>query len=82
MTDNRDLRVEVRHQDIVVTMPGTSLRVVYRKPHRGSQNLRVGNLDYRLMADLPPAVAMPRFPGANEPCRKHAFAITLGYLTT
>ena len=32
---------------------------------------------------------MPRFPGANEPCRKHAFAITsyelrltLGYLTT
>jgi hypothetical protein len=29
MTDNRDLCVEVRHQDIVVTMPGTSLRVVY-----------------------------------------------------
>ena len=30
----------------------------------------------------PPVVAMTRFPGANEPCRKHAFAITLGYLTT
>ena len=34
------------------------------------------------LADLPPVAAMPRFPGANEPCRKHAFAITLGYLTT
>ena len=28
----------------VVTMPGTSLRVVYRKPHRGSQ--LVARLDY------------------------------------
>ena len=37
MTDNRDLCVEVRHQDIVVTMPDTSFRVVYRKPHRGPQ---------------------------------------------
>ncbi len=44
MTDNRDLCVEVRHQDIVVMMPGTSLRVVYRKPHRGSQ--LVARLDY------------------------------------
>ena len=33
-------------------------------------------------ADLPPVVEMPGFPSANEPCRKHAFAITLGYLTT
>ena len=33
-------------------------------------------------ADLPPVVFMLRFPSANEPCRKHAFAITLGYLTT
>ena len=45
---------------------------------------------------IPPVVDMPGFPGANEPCRKHAFAITshpislslselrltLGYLTT
>ena len=31
----QDLHIEVRDQDIVVTMPGTSLRVVYRKPHRG-----------------------------------------------
>jgi hypothetical protein len=30
-----DFHVEVRDQEIVVTMPGTSLRVVYRKPHRG-----------------------------------------------
>jgi hypothetical protein len=44
MTDHADLWVEVRDQDIVVTMPGTSLRVVYRKPHRGSQ--LVARLDY------------------------------------
>jgi hypothetical protein len=44
MTDNYDLSVEVRAQDLVVTMPGTSLRVVYRKPHRGSQ--LVARLDY------------------------------------
>ena len=44
MTDNRDLCVEVRHQDIVVTMPDTSFRVVYRKPHRGPQ--LVARLDY------------------------------------
>ena len=31
---------------------------------------------------IPPVVDMPRFRGANEPCRKHACAITLGYLTT
>ena len=44
MTDNCDLCVEVRDQDLVVTMPGTSFRVVYRKPHRGSQ--LVARLDY------------------------------------
>ena len=33
----QDLHIEVRDQDIVVTMPSTNLRVVYRKPHRGSQ---------------------------------------------
>jgi hypothetical protein len=44
MTDNCDLYVEVRDQDLVVTMPGTSLRVVYRKPHWGSQ--LVARLDY------------------------------------
>jgi hypothetical protein len=44
MTDNSDLSVEVRDQDIVVTMPGTSFRVVYRKPHQGSQ--LVARLDY------------------------------------
>jgi hypothetical protein len=42
--ENSDLCVEVRDQDIVVTMPGTSLRVVYRKPHRGYQ--LVARLDY------------------------------------
>ena len=40
----QDLHIEVRAQDIVVTMPGTSLRVVYRRPHRGSQ--LVARLDY------------------------------------
>jgi hypothetical protein len=44
MTDNCDLCVEVRDQDLVVTMPGTSLRVVYRKPRWGSQ--LVARLDY------------------------------------
>jgi hypothetical protein len=39
-----NLHVEVRNEDILVTMPGTSLRVVYRKPHRGSQ--LVPRLDY------------------------------------
>jgi hypothetical protein len=39
-----DLHVEARDQDIVVTMPGTSFRVVYRKPHHGSQ--LVARLDY------------------------------------
>jgi hypothetical protein len=44
MTDHADLWVEVRDQDIVATMPGTSLRVVYRTPQRGSQ--LVPRLDY------------------------------------
>jgi hypothetical protein len=44
MMENASLSVEVRDQDIVITMPGTSLRVVYRKPHRGSQ--LVTRLDY------------------------------------
>ena len=44
MTDNCDLCVEVRDQDLVVTMPGTSLRIVYRKPRWGSQ--LVARLDY------------------------------------
>ena len=40
----QDLHIKVRDQDIVVTMPGTSLRVVYRKPRSGSQ--LVARLDY------------------------------------
>jgi hypothetical protein len=40
----QDLHIEARNQDIVVTMPGSNLRVVYRKPHRGSQ--LVARLDY------------------------------------
>jgi hypothetical protein len=44
MIETVDLQVEAHDQDIVVTMPGTSLRVVYRKPHRGSQ--LVARLDY------------------------------------
>ena len=43
-TRMQDLHIEVRVQDIVVTMPGTTLRVVYRRPHRGSQLL--ARLDY------------------------------------
>jgi hypothetical protein len=44
VTDPAGPWVEVRDQDIVVTMAGTSLRVVYRKPQRGSQ--LVPSLDY------------------------------------
>ena len=33
----QDLHIEVRDQDIVVTMPETSFRVVYRKPNREPQ---------------------------------------------
>jgi len=36
-----DLRVEVRDQDIIITMPDTSFRVVYRKPNRGPQPIAV-----------------------------------------
>ena len=39
-----DLKVEVRDQDMIVTMPETSFRVVYRKPFQGSQLL--ARLDY------------------------------------
>jgi hypothetical protein len=37
------LHVELRDQDILVTMPGSSFRVVYRKPNRGQL---VARLDY------------------------------------
>ena len=39
-----DEGVDARDRDIIVTMPGTSFRVVFRKPHRGSQ--LVARLDY------------------------------------
>jgi hypothetical protein len=38
------IQLEVRAGDIVVTMRGTSFRVVYRKPNRGPQ--LVARLDY------------------------------------
>jgi hypothetical protein len=44
MMTGADLQIEVRGQDIIVTMPETSFRVVYRKPNRGSQ--LVTKLDY------------------------------------
>jgi hypothetical protein len=34
MTDTYDLHVEARRDDIIVTMPGTTYRVVYLKRHR------------------------------------------------
>jgi len=39
-----DLHVEARDRDIIVTMRGTSFRVVYRKPDHGAQ--LVARLDY------------------------------------
>jgi hypothetical protein len=44
MTTDADLHVEVRERDIVLTMPGTNFRVVYRKPGRGPK--LVARLDY------------------------------------
>ena len=44
MTNPADLHVEARDRDIIVTMPGTNLRVVYRKPDRAPQ--LVARLDY------------------------------------
>jgi hypothetical protein len=39
----QQLHVELRDQDLLVTMPGTSLRVVYRKP---SRDRLVPRIDY------------------------------------
>ena len=44
MTNNCDLWSRCRTKDLVVTMPGTSLRVVYRKPDWGSRLM--ARLDY------------------------------------
>jgi hypothetical protein len=44
MTDNDDLHVAVQGDGILVTMPGTNFRVVYRKPNLGPQ--LVARLDY------------------------------------
>jgi hypothetical protein len=44
MTDSHDLHIEVRGEELVVTMPGTTFRVVYRKPHRGGK--LAARLDY------------------------------------
>ena len=39
-----NLHVEARDRDIIVTMPDTSFRVVYRRPDRGTH--LVARLDY------------------------------------
>ena len=44
MASKADLSVEARDRDIIVTMPGTSFRVVYRKRDRSPQ--LVARLDY------------------------------------
>ena len=44
MTDYQDLHVEVQRDDILVTMPGTCFRVVYRKPNLGPE--LVARLNY------------------------------------
>jgi hypothetical protein len=44
MNKPADLHVEAREQDLIVTMPGTNFRVVYRKPDRAPQ--LVARLDY------------------------------------
>jgi hypothetical protein len=37
MTDSHNLHVEVQGGDIIVTMPGTSFKVVYHKPPSSPQ---------------------------------------------
>jgi len=62
-----DLNVQARANDIVVTMPATTLRVVYRKPHRGSQ--LVARLDYFQSAegsDNASGVSHPRIEGGQQ----------------
>ena len=44
MRDSHDLHVEVQRDDIIVTMPSTSFRVVYRKPNLGPE--LVARLNY------------------------------------
>jgi hypothetical protein len=39
MTDRDSLYVEVHGDEIIVTLPGTSYRVVYRKPSPGNSGL-------------------------------------------
>jgi hypothetical protein len=53
MTDTKDVNVEVRGEDIIITAPGTDHLVIYSK-REGSVELRArklyGPLDFRLRA--------------------------------
>ena len=53
MTDTKDVNVEVRGEDIIITAPGTDHLVIYSK-REGSVELRAtklfGPLDFRLQA--------------------------------
>ena len=55
------------------------LVLIRRSGSNGSADVQCPRQHGAALADLPPVVDMPRFPGANEPCRKHAFAITSRY---
>jgi hypothetical protein len=41
MAETVRLRVEVEDDSIVVTLPGTTFRVIYRKPDEGSELVAV-----------------------------------------
>jgi hypothetical protein len=64
----QDLHIEVRDQDIVVTMPSTNLRVVYRKPHHGSQLL--ARLDYFQDQQRGPEFLTRALKAANDKARE------------
>jgi hypothetical protein len=44
MAVSQDLHIDVKGDELVVTMPGSTFRVVYRKPNRGAQ--LVSKLNY------------------------------------
>jgi hypothetical protein len=44
MNDVHDLHIEVKGDELIVTMPGCTYRAVYRKPNRGPQ--LIPKLDY------------------------------------
>jgi hypothetical protein len=77
MPVDADIHVEARDRDSIVTMPGTSFRVVYRKPDRGLQ--LVARLDYFQNEQKGPitrAQTLPRaWKAANDKARELGWVV-------